>query len=59
MPALYCIGFAVLWYFLGFWLAVCAAVVLVVLVYKPDLFFSVVGCVILFLVVVAFVEVFF
>ncbi|MDE0004414.1 MAG: hypothetical protein OXQ29_17125 [Rhodospirillaceae bacterium] len=59
MPVLYCVGFAVLWYFLGFWLALCAAAALVLLARKPDWFFMAVGSVMLILLVAEFVSVFF
>ena len=43
MPFLFVILFAVLWYFLGFWLAVAFTLIGIAAVFKPDLIFVAIG----------------
>jgi len=43
LPVLFCIGFVVLWYFAGFWIALGLTLFGIVAVYKPDLIFAAIG----------------
>ena len=53
MPALFVIGFIVLWYFFGFWLALGLTILGVIVVFKPDLVFAAIGLGLLYVLVLA------
>lgn len=43
MTALFVLGFVVLWYFTGFWLALALTLIGVATVHKPDLVYAAIG----------------
>ena len=57
MPALFVIGFFVLWYFTGFWLALGLTILGVIVVFKPDLVYAAIGLGLLYICVLMFLAI--